>query len=172
MSTVTRELRPAQNADNSALPEETAPLLVSVEEAARLLSISTRTVYRLIADASLPFIKLGRRTLVSVASLENWVADQEVAVPLAVYDGVDPDHLDAEIEDWALRVLNKVDVFTSEVNTLAKKRPGIERPSETDADDTGLVEVRGHSPRQRGDLHRIRGPESRSPTVRALAESL
>lgn len=53
-----------------------APLLISVPEAARLLSIGRNTAYDLIAAGTLPSIKLGRRRLVSVIALEAWIARQ------------------------------------------------------------------------------------------------
>lgn len=53
-----------------------APLLISVPEAARLLSIGRNTAYDLIAAGTLPSIKLGRRRLVSVVALEAWIARQ------------------------------------------------------------------------------------------------
>ena len=42
-----------------------APLLVSVEKAARLLGVSTRTIHRLVAEGMLPHVWLGRRLLLS-----------------------------------------------------------------------------------------------------------
>lgn len=55
-----------------------SPMLVSTQEAAHLLGIHPRTVYRMLADGELPYIKLGRRTLLSVVSLESWIVDHEV----------------------------------------------------------------------------------------------
>ena len=46
-----------------------APLLISVPEAARLLSIGKNLCYEMIAVGTLPSIKIGRRRLVSVAGL-------------------------------------------------------------------------------------------------------
>jgi excisionase family DNA binding protein len=60
-----------------------SPMLVSVEKAASLLGVHPRTVYRMLADGELPFVKIGRRTLLSVASLENWIVDHEVPVQMA-----------------------------------------------------------------------------------------
>jgi excisionase family DNA binding protein len=40
------------------------PVLVSVPEAARMLSISVRHAWNLIADGKLPSVRLGRRVLV------------------------------------------------------------------------------------------------------------
>lgn len=52
----------------------TTPLLISVTEAAKLLSIGRNTAYDLIAAGRLPSVKLGRRRLVSVAALTAWIA--------------------------------------------------------------------------------------------------
>ena len=53
-----------------------APLLISVPEAARLLSIGKNLCYEMIAAGTLPSIKIGRRRLVSVAGLQVWIAQQ------------------------------------------------------------------------------------------------
>lgn len=52
------------------------PLLVSVNEAARLLSVSRGTAYRMITAGQLPTIKIRGLTRVSVAALEAWVREQ------------------------------------------------------------------------------------------------
>jgi len=46
-------------------------LLVSIRDAARLMSVSTRTIQNLIAAKRLPARKLGRRTLISRSALEQ-----------------------------------------------------------------------------------------------------
>lgn len=52
------------------------PLLISFESAAKLLGISRATLYMLHADGRLgPMVhKIGRRSLLSRAELERWVA--------------------------------------------------------------------------------------------------
>jgi excisionase family DNA binding protein len=45
------------------------PIAVSVSEAARLLSIGRTKVYELINDGTLRTVKVGRRTLVAMASI-------------------------------------------------------------------------------------------------------
>lgn len=52
------------------------PVSVSVEDAAKLLSVSAPTVYQLIQSGGLPAFKAGSRTLVSVAALRRWVDAQ------------------------------------------------------------------------------------------------
>lgn len=47
--------------------------LVSIKEAAELLGLSDRWVYNRIADGSIPIIKLGGATRISLADLEKIV---------------------------------------------------------------------------------------------------
>ena len=49
------------------------PLLVDFDGAARLLSVSARTVKRLVSEGALPFCRLGRRVLIPVEGLKNHV---------------------------------------------------------------------------------------------------
>ena len=58
------------------------PLLVSVEEAAKLLNIGRGLCYQLVQEKRLPSIRLGRRVLISRRGLEAWV-QQEVS---AIFD--------------------------------------------------------------------------------------
>jgi excisionase family DNA binding protein len=51
----------------------TEPLAVSITEACRLLGVGRSKLYELIAANELPLIKLGRKSLVPVASLRNFV---------------------------------------------------------------------------------------------------
>ena len=52
------------------------PLSVSTSEAARLLGVSRPTIYELMQNGGLPWFKVGKRTLLPVAGLKNWVAAQ------------------------------------------------------------------------------------------------
>ena len=53
----------------------TTPLLVNVQEAARLMGgIDPDTVYAMVNSAQLPHIRLGRRILISVEGLQAWIA--------------------------------------------------------------------------------------------------
>lgn len=54
-----------------------APLLLTVDQTARCLSISRAMVYRLIQHSSLKVVRLGRATRISVSSLEQWIREQE-----------------------------------------------------------------------------------------------
>lgn len=50
------------------------PLLIDLDAAAALCSVSTKTIRRLIAAGELPGVRrLGRRVLVSRAELQAWV---------------------------------------------------------------------------------------------------
>lgn len=51
--------------------------LLTLDEVADLLRVSTRTVRRLIADGHLRPVRIGRRTLVTRRELEAWVAHLE-----------------------------------------------------------------------------------------------
>ena len=50
-----------------------APLAVSIAEATALAAVGRTKLYEAIADGSLPVRKLGRRTLIIVADLRNWL---------------------------------------------------------------------------------------------------
>ncbi len=59
---------------------ESGALLVSVEEAARLLCISRNLAYELVRQGRLPHVRLGRRVLIPRHGLEQWIA-QEAGLP-------------------------------------------------------------------------------------------
>jgi excisionase family DNA binding protein len=54
-------------------------LLISVNEAARRLGIGRSLCYELIASGQLPRVRAGRRTLVPVTALQDWVDRQLLA---------------------------------------------------------------------------------------------
>lgn len=54
-------------------------LLVDTAEAARLLSVSAKTVTRLIAAGELKPIRMGRAVRVSIRSLKTMIESQEAA---------------------------------------------------------------------------------------------
>jgi excisionase family DNA binding protein len=58
-------------------------LLISVNEAARRLGIGRSLCYELIASGQLPRVRVGRRTLVPVIALQEWVDRQLLAEGLA-----------------------------------------------------------------------------------------
>jgi len=54
--------------------QQPQPLLVRVEEAARLLSLSRSTLYEMLASGELPSVKFGAARRVPVVALKQWVA--------------------------------------------------------------------------------------------------
>ncbi len=52
------------------------PLAVSINEAAKALGLGRTSIYALIAEGRLEVFKLGRRTLVRVASIHRLVGEQ------------------------------------------------------------------------------------------------
>lgn len=50
------------------------PITVDVATAARLVGVSRAALYPLVMSGDIPSFKLGRRRLVPVAGLEEWVA--------------------------------------------------------------------------------------------------
>lgn len=52
--------------------------LISLKDTAAILSVSLRTVMRLVADGSLPSVLIGRRRLVRREALRAWLAGQEL----------------------------------------------------------------------------------------------
>jgi excisionase family DNA binding protein len=52
------------------------PLLVGVEEAARLLNVCSRTLWTLTQSGNLPHLRIGRRVLYPVEGLRRWIADR------------------------------------------------------------------------------------------------
>lgn len=59
----------------SPAPRE-EPLLVSVDEAARMLGVSRRTVIKLINDGTLRSLKIGRRRLVLMVAVRELIAER------------------------------------------------------------------------------------------------
>jgi excisionase family DNA binding protein len=53
-------------------------ICLNVTEVAEVLGVSRPTVYQLLRRADFPSFKVGNRTLVPKASLENWVINQSV----------------------------------------------------------------------------------------------
>ena len=71
-----------RDATRMNLPTEKPPLAVDTREAARLLSVSPRTIQNYIAAKLLPARKLGRRTVISVRALESFLrTDQPSPAP-------------------------------------------------------------------------------------------
>jgi excisionase family DNA binding protein len=51
-------------------------LLLRVDEAATRLGLARSTVYQLVADGTLPVVRIGRAVRVPVADLDAWVKAQ------------------------------------------------------------------------------------------------
>jgi len=62
-----------QDEETVAVLAEVPPLLVSVQNAARMLAVGRTTVYELIGAGELEAIQIGRSRRVPVASLEAFV---------------------------------------------------------------------------------------------------
>lgn len=54
------------------------PLAVSAEEAAKLLNVSRPTLYTLLNQDDFPSFRIGKRVLVSVSGLKDWVDRQTI----------------------------------------------------------------------------------------------
>ncbi len=63
------------NLEQNSCSNSLRPLAVSVPTAARLLSIGTTATWSLISKRRVDVIRIGRRTLVTIASLEALVLD-------------------------------------------------------------------------------------------------
>lgn len=64
-----------QSSENAVIP----PVLYRVDEAAEALRISRSVIYELIRSGQLRTVKVGRRRLVPVQALEDYVASLGVA---------------------------------------------------------------------------------------------
>lgn len=54
------------------------PLLVRVEEAARLLSLGRSTVYELMDSGELPSVRCGAARRIPIAALRKWIEEHTV----------------------------------------------------------------------------------------------
>ena len=54
------------------------PGVVNSKEAAKLLSVSERTVWKLKTDGKLPYVNIGGRTLFRPETIEKYIIEQEV----------------------------------------------------------------------------------------------
>lgn len=60
--------------EDIASAERISPSTVTVKEACRLLSIGNTKIYALFAEGRIETLKVGRKTLVTVASIERFIA--------------------------------------------------------------------------------------------------
>ena len=57
----------------------TTPLgLLSLKEAARHLNISPHTLYTMVSQRRIPFVKIGRLVKFDPAALERWIKEQTI----------------------------------------------------------------------------------------------
>ncbi len=61
---------------NAAANSGEVPILVGIDEAARMLGVSSRTVWTLTDSDSLPHVRIGRRVLYPVDALRRWTAER------------------------------------------------------------------------------------------------
>jgi excisionase family DNA binding protein len=52
-----------------------APLLLRIDDVARLLAISRTAAYRLVGAGELPYVQIDSTRRVPLAALERWIAD-------------------------------------------------------------------------------------------------
>jgi excisionase family DNA binding protein len=70
------------NGKGAPMPEQNQPtrqidpLLVRVEEAARILSLSRSTIYQMLESGELPSVRRGAARRIPVAALHDWIARQ------------------------------------------------------------------------------------------------
>lgn len=62
--------------DPSSAEAGIEPLLVRVEEAARILSLSRSTIYEMLDAGELPSVRRGAARRIPVAALREWVTQQ------------------------------------------------------------------------------------------------
>jgi len=63
---------------NQAITSQVEPLLVRVEEAARILSLSRSTIYEMLDRSELPSVRCGTARRIPLAALRAWVEQQVV----------------------------------------------------------------------------------------------
>lgn len=56
--------------------------LIRADEAARVLSMSRSRVYALIADGTLPAVRVGKSVRISIVALERWIEDRTLPAQL------------------------------------------------------------------------------------------
>ncbi len=59
------------------------PLLLRVDEAAKLLQVGRNKVYELVASGELPSVRIGRQLRIPAEALRAWIRSQTVGVERA-----------------------------------------------------------------------------------------
>jgi excisionase family DNA binding protein len=55
------------------IPQLTQPLLLRIDDAARLLSLGRATIYKMIANGELPVVKCGTALRIPLDDLKAWI---------------------------------------------------------------------------------------------------
>lgn len=61
--------------EQHSISQTPAPLLIRVEEAARMLSLGRSTIYELMASGELPSVTIGTARRIPLAALQSWIAE-------------------------------------------------------------------------------------------------
>lgn len=57
------------------------PRLIDIAEASRYIGLQVDTIYRMVSQRRIPFVKVGRRTLFDVRLLNDWL-DRHTVLPI------------------------------------------------------------------------------------------
>ena len=68
---------PTSQSEAEGLLFENRIALLTVEELARLLGVAPKTLRNYVAQRIIPFVKVGRRVLFQVRSIEAWLEKKE-----------------------------------------------------------------------------------------------
>ncbi len=60
--------------ESTSIPTPLAPLALNAHDAAKMLGISTRTLWTLTNSGAIPHARVGRRVLYPLADVEQWLA--------------------------------------------------------------------------------------------------
>ena len=60
--------------------------LMSIEEAAQYTGLSVNTLYKMVAQRRIPYVKLGSRLMFNVGSLDEWIK-QNTVMPMPQKSG-------------------------------------------------------------------------------------
>ena len=52
--------------------------LISIQEAAQYTGLSPHTLYTMVSQQRIPFVKMGRRTMFDLALLDQWIKQNTV----------------------------------------------------------------------------------------------
>ncbi len=55
-----------------------SPRLLSIDQAAEYMGLSKRTLYRMVSQRRLPFLKIGRLVKLDLDQLDKWIGKQAI----------------------------------------------------------------------------------------------